>query len=249
VPQRGPSGGRAREEVARRLLSKQQQHDQHDKARRALQDFQQLLHQASTPQALLAHLLDNPLQPVARQIVDTFALLEAYGLNTGDIVFDLSFTRNLDYYTGIVFEYRTTTQDGDLLLGGGGRYDELVGLLGARNRVPAVGFMVLVNNILNAGAARQNGKVTVPLHLLVQTQLSGDVPPMIEMASGLRAAGLTVTTHLMTGQAPSPDQPFTHILTMEAPDRVCLVNLADNTPITFDRRDLPGLLAALEKRS
>lgn len=55
--------------------------------------------------------------------------------------------RGLDYYTNTVFEF--FTEDGDLALGGGGRYDTLVELLGGRE-TPAAGGAVGVERTVEA---------------------------------------------------------------------------------------------------
>ncbi len=147
TPQRGPSGGRTREEIARRLLSKQQQTDQRAGALAALEDFRAIVERFHTP-AEVAHAVDDPaLRAIAAELADTFERLISHGLPAGRISFDLTFTRNLDYYTGIVFEYRTSLDAGDILLTGGGRYDELIRLLGARRDVPAVGLMTYVERL------------------------------------------------------------------------------------------------------
>ncbi|MEG2310493.1 MAG: histidine--tRNA ligase [Clostridia bacterium] len=52
--------------------------------------------------------------------------------------------RGLDYYNKTVFEY--TSKDLDLAIGGGGRYDALVGILGG-NDTPAVGFALGIDRI------------------------------------------------------------------------------------------------------
>lgn len=63
-----------------------------------------------------------------------------YGLKEGkDFFFDKTLARGLDYYTGLVFELKPSDKPGDLSLGGGGRYDNLIGMF-AGKQIPAVGF-------------------------------------------------------------------------------------------------------------
>jgi len=63
-----------------------------------------------------------------------------YDLNEGkDFFFDKTLARGLDYYTGLVFELKPSDKPGDLSLGGGGRYDNLIGMF-ADKQIPAVGF-------------------------------------------------------------------------------------------------------------
>ncbi len=249
TPQRGPSGGRTRAEIVQRLLSKQQQSDQHASTQQALQELHQLIENAKSPAALLDYLNSDPLHTTAQKIVATFSLLQAYGVATEHIVFDLSFTRNLDYYTGIVFEYRSSTDGEPLSLGGGGRYDELIGLLGAGHRVPAVGFMVSVNNVL---AARHNstapGETSTP-HVLLQMRETDDPNSLIAVASALRENGLNVSLDPVQGDENAILPHFTHVITTENAETLRIVTSESNAATSIGKLDLPGLLAVLEKTS
>ena len=60
---------------------------------------------------------------------------------------DSRIVRGLDYYTRTVFELITTTQDGNLTVCGGGRYDHLVEQLGGPD-LPAVGFGMGLERVL-----------------------------------------------------------------------------------------------------
>lgn len=67
-------------------------------------------------------------------------LTEKYGLKgQKDFYFDPTLARGLDYYTGSVFELKPTEKAGGLSVGGGGRYDNLIGMFAGRE-IPAVGF-------------------------------------------------------------------------------------------------------------
>ncbi|MGL5137299.1 MAG: ATP phosphoribosyltransferase regulatory subunit, partial [Beijerinckiaceae bacterium] len=55
-----------------------------------------------------------------------------------------SFARNLDYYTGMVFEIASETSAGGKPLIGGGRYDGLMRRLGAERDIPAIGFSIWI---------------------------------------------------------------------------------------------------------
>lgn len=77
-----------------------------------------------------------------------FAALRQRNLTEGkDFIFDPSLARGLDYYTGAIFELRPSPDVKDLSIGGGGRYDNLVGMFArsagsgqAKKDIPAVGF-------------------------------------------------------------------------------------------------------------
>jgi ATP phosphoribosyltransferase regulatory subunit len=81
--------------------------------------------------------------------------LAARGLDLDCIAFSAGFARNLDYYSGFVFEAREAGQ-GDAAPEGepaiaGGRYDRLLSTLGAKSDIPAVGAAIWIER-LNAGA-------------------------------------------------------------------------------------------------
>jgi ATP phosphoribosyltransferase regulatory subunit len=71
----------------------------------------------------------------------------------GRVIFDLGLLRSIGYYTGAVFE----VYDPDLgaPLGGGGRYDELLGRFG--RALPAVGFALGVERLHIALAGEERG--------------------------------------------------------------------------------------------
>lgn len=67
-------------------------------------------------------------------------LEKEYSLELGkDFYFDRTLARGLDYYTGIIFEFKPFGKPGELSIGGGGRYDNLIGTFAGRE-IPAVGF-------------------------------------------------------------------------------------------------------------
>lgn len=73
--------------------------------------------------------------------------MKALGIGLDDIAFAADFGRNLDYYTGLVFEIRDPDRTDDKPVVGGGRYDGLLERLGARAPVPAVGFSLWLDRI------------------------------------------------------------------------------------------------------
>ncbi|RWF37734.1 MAG: ATP phosphoribosyltransferase regulatory subunit, partial [Mesorhizobium sp.] len=81
--------------------------------------------------------------------LDNFAAraraIETHGLPMADIRYDAAFGRPLDYYTGLVFEI--AAEGGERPLAGGGRYDRLLTLLGAKTPIPGVGFSVWLDRI------------------------------------------------------------------------------------------------------
>ncbi|MBI2019072.1 histidine--tRNA ligase [Candidatus Daviesbacteria bacterium] len=70
-----------------------------------------------------------------------FKILETeYNLKEGsDFKFDPTLARGLDYYTGAIFELKIDKDPASLSVGGGGRYDNLIGSF-AKKDIAAVGF-------------------------------------------------------------------------------------------------------------
>lgn len=60
-----------------------------------------------------------------------------------------SLVRGLDYYTGLIFEVLIENQENTLSLGGGGRYDNLIGIF-AKTDIPAVGFSFGLDRLIEA---------------------------------------------------------------------------------------------------
>jgi ATP phosphoribosyltransferase regulatory subunit len=72
----------------------------------------------------------------------------------GRVIFDLGLVRSLGYYTGAVFEVYDPALGAPL--GGGGRYDELLGSFG--RSLPAVGFALGVDRLHIALAGEERGR-------------------------------------------------------------------------------------------
>lgn len=70
------------------------------------------------------------------------ALAQA-GVDHNSITYKASFGRGLEYYTGLLFEARVDA----VTIGGGGRYDRLCSLLGARQPLAAVGFSLALDRV------------------------------------------------------------------------------------------------------
>lgn len=75
-----------------------------------------------------------------------FENLGELGIEEEEIEFSPFLARGLDYYTGAIFELRIA-EYGNLSLGGGGRYDNLIGMF-AKKDIPAVGFSFGLDRLL-----------------------------------------------------------------------------------------------------
>jgi len=74
--------------------------------------------------------------------------MAARGVDMGAVRFAASFARNLDYYTGFVFEAGAPDAEPAI---GGGRYDRLLATLGAKTDIPAVGAAIWIVTATNPG--------------------------------------------------------------------------------------------------
>ena len=108
-----------------------------------------------------------------------------------------SLVRGLDYYTRTAFEFYVAGREGQQqALGGGGRYDGLVELLGGRP-TPAIGLGVGLDRLVLALAA---SGMAVPaeadLAAVVVGADPGDTAARLRIATNLRAAGLPARAEL-----------------------------------------------------
>ncbi|HEY8167300.1 MAG TPA: histidine--tRNA ligase [Candidatus Limnocylindrales bacterium] len=110
---------------------------------------------------------------------------------------DTRLVRGLDYYTRTAFEfYREGAQGQQSALGGGGRYDGLVELLGGKP-TPGIGFALGLDRVVlaltEAGVAASE-----PEHLTVVVCGAdpADTVTRLRIATDLRAAGLTARADL-----------------------------------------------------
>jgi ATP phosphoribosyltransferase regulatory subunit len=121
---------------------------------------------------------------VARQMQDLLAALPAYGVH--DALLDLALLRDLDYYSGVVFEI---IQPGRAEpLAGGGRYDRLIGQFGLD--LPATGFALN----LDVAAPAVGGLADQLARSAVAWATSRDRELALAMASSLRTDGTAVET-------------------------------------------------------
>ena len=85
-------------------------------------------------------------------------MLRGLKLDTRQIYFTPRFGRNMEYYTGFVFELWARGSRGQIQVAGGGRYDSLLRVLGAKKDVPAVGCAIWTERVLAARAASGDAK-------------------------------------------------------------------------------------------
>jgi ATP phosphoribosyltransferase regulatory subunit len=78
------------------------------------------------------------------------ATLKSLGIAPERVQFTAHFGRNMEYYTGFVFELWSHDREGAVQVAGGGRYDTLLESLGAKQAVSAVGCAIRTERLLAA---------------------------------------------------------------------------------------------------
>jgi histidyl-tRNA synthetase len=105
--------------------------------------------------------------------------------------------RGLDYYTRTAFEFYVTGREGQQqAIGGGGRYDGLVELLGGRP-TPGIGFGIGIDRLILA--LDETGAATVAEPAMVAVVVGADPDDTVgrlRLATSLRAAGIAARAEL-----------------------------------------------------
>ncbi|MDQ1708395.1 MAG: histidyl-tRNA synthetase [Pyrinomonadaceae bacterium] len=119
-----------------------------------------------------------------------FAAAEATGAR---IEIDPSLARGLSYYTGAIMEINVKDLPGSL--GGGGRYDNLVGMFLKGESVPACGFSLGLERIIVVMTEREMFPPQLsgaPAEVMVSIWNEESMTEAISLAQELRRAGLRV---------------------------------------------------------
>ncbi len=134
----------------------------------------------------------------AAHFAEVRARLDAAGL-TYEI--DPTLVRGLDYYTRTVFEFTSDALGAQSGVGGGGRYDGLVEMLGGPP-TPGIGWAAGIERILLAGAPAPTAPAPVDLFVAYEPARDGDgsgrhaPASAFALLSEARAAGLTAQMEL-----------------------------------------------------
>jgi histidyl-tRNA synthetase len=111
------------------------------------------------------------------------------------IKIDPSLARGLSYYTGAIMEINVPDLAGSL--GGGGRYDNLVGMFSGRD-IPACGFSLGLERIIVVMTEREmfpKELTSAPADLMVTVWDEESAADALALARELRAAGLRVDVY------------------------------------------------------
>ncbi len=173
---------------------------------------------------------------------------EAGGI-AGRIEIDPTLARGLSYYTGAIMEINVKDLPGSL--GGGGRYDNLVGMFAGQD-IPACGFSLGLERIIVVMTERgmfPETLVSSPADVMVTIWDEASIPDSISLAQELRSAGLRLCVDLY----PEADKlgkqfkyaserqiPFVAVIGDEEKARgeVSIKDLRSGTQLSMKREDL-----------
>lgn len=182
-------------EVVERLLHKIREDQQGPKLQVALDFMGRLGQLAGEPAETLrqAHKLAADFKLDGRTLDAlgrSLTCLAEYGGISGDIELDFGLNRGLHYYTGLIFELHCPINSGEVIkIGGGGRYDNLVSILGGGEATPTLGFaygierIASVVNMDNDAASAQGAVCVIPV-------AEEDFAAGFAIARDLRARGI-----------------------------------------------------------
>lgn len=139
--------GRTVEEIAQRLHEKAADRIEPPLPREAAELIENYLAISGSPLEALDQVAAlNPPGPAVARASEALArrcvLLSEYGVDPSELNYSAEFGRNLEYYTGHVFQIEVQHKDRTKQIVGGGRYDRLLSDIGASESVPAVGFAI-----------------------------------------------------------------------------------------------------------
>jgi histidyl-tRNA synthetase len=220
----------------------------------AAAQFLDLLH---APPDSVSALVDEAGQIAFDNVAQILRLAEATSAH-GHLVPDFSLARGLSYYTGAIMEINVADLAGSL--GGGGRYDNLVGIFLGQS-IPACGFSLGLERILVVMGERgmfPPSLATTPADVMVAVFDQADAPHALRVAGVLRKSGVRVLVYPDADKigkqikyADSRGIPFVAILGGDeiAAGTVTVKDLAGKSQHTYDQTAAgAAILEALTQR-
>ena len=145
-------------------------------------------------------IVSNLINIVSNEVLTEIGQVLKFAPNA-PIQIDPSLARGLSYYTGLIMEINVPDLAGSL--GGGGRYDGLIGMFG-KEQIPACGFSLGLERILVVMEERGMFPAEIadaaPADVMVTVWSEETISESLKLASELRSAGLRVAVY------PEPDK-------------------------------------------
>jgi histidyl-tRNA synthetase len=152
---------------------------------------------------------------------EVFALVEGTSA-AGRLRLDPTLARGLSYYTGAIMEINVPDLAGSL--GGGGRYDNLVGMFSGEN-IPACGFSLGLERILVVMTERSMFPSDLPMNpadVMIASFDAAGLPHAMALAAALRRSSLRVFVY------PEPDKIGKQLKYAESRGIPCVAMLGEN---------------------
>ena len=126
--------------------------------------------------------LESPLN----NFITIAEVLEASGYKFS---IDIASGRGFEYYTGVIFQLFA----GEEKIGGGGRYDALIPLMGGKD-IPASGFALYLDHLMNQVKPKTQAEAMVPKVLIRSDQ--SEIKGSFNVVKRLHESGYTAETYL-----------------------------------------------------
>lgn len=145
-------------------------------------------------------IVSNLINIVSNEVLTDIGHILTYAAEC-PVQLDPSLARGLSYYTGAIMEISVPDLAGSL--GGGGRYDGLIGMFG-KEQIPACGFSLGLERILvvmdERGMFPPEIAESTPADVMVTVWSEETVGESLKLAAELRSKGLRVSVY------PEPDK-------------------------------------------
>ncbi|HKQ10444.1 MAG TPA: ATP phosphoribosyltransferase regulatory subunit [Rhizomicrobium sp.] len=151
-----PAAGRTREEIIARAMDRAAEaaslrlDGNLADAIAALLDISGPAEEALAKVRALLKTIAIDLDPQLAAMDARLATLKSLGVDPARVQFTAHFGRNMEYYTGFVFELWARDKEGPVQIAGGGRYDSMMEMLGSRTPVSAIGCALRTERVLAA---------------------------------------------------------------------------------------------------
>ncbi len=134
------------------------------------------------------------LGPALNNFIDIADLLEAMGVK---YQIDIASGRGFEYYTGVMFKLLNNGEQ----VGGGGRYDALIPLMGGKD-IPASGFALYLDHLMDLVKPEASADTPLPGILIKAGPEAAALKEAFQLADDLHQAGYAAEVYL-GGQQPT----------------------------------------------
>ncbi len=161
------------------------------------------LNKLGLPSNTLEEIMNISIPDSLQKIINT---AKQFGVSEKALVFEPTLARGLDYYTGIIMEVELPEYSAGSV-GGGGRYDNLIGMFSSKN-IPAVGFAFGFDRIISAMDKQALFPPIFKPSILVTIFTKEYLERAIEVTNKLREKG--ISTELYLGDSSKIEKQLKH---------------------------------------